>query len=225
MSPDPEGATPEVLVAGQRKHWESTFATNQQMYGPEPSQPGRYAASRFATDGLSRVLELGAGQGRDTLGLLAAGLEVTALDYAAGPLAGIIESAEAAGLAQRLLILAHDVREPLPFPAAGFDACYSHMLFTMALTSDQLADLAGEVRRVLRPGGLCIYTARHVGDAHFRAGRDLGDNLYENGGFVVHFFDRPLVDRLAQGFKLLDVTAFEEGGLPRRLWRITMRRP
>jgi SAM-dependent methyltransferase len=225
MSPDPEGATPEVLVAGQGKHWESTFATNQQMYGPEPSQPGRYAASRFATDGLSRVLELGAGQGRDTLGLLAAGLEVTALDYAAGPLAGIIESAEAAGLAQRLLILAHDVREPLPFPAAGFDACYSHMLFTMALTSDQLADLAGEVRRVLRPGGLCIYTARHVGDAHFRAGRDLGDNLYENGGFVVHFFDRPLVDRLAQGFKLLDVTAFEEGGLPRRLWRITMRRP
>ena len=99
------------------------------------------------------------------------------------------------------------------------------MLFTMALASDELAALAGEVHRVLRPGGLCIYTVRHVGDAHYGAGRDLGDNLYENGGFVVHFFDRPLVDRLAEGFELEDVTAFEEGDLPRRLWRITMRRP
>ncbi|MEX6430980.1 SAM-dependent methyltransferase, partial [Ferrimicrobium acidiphilum] len=61
--------------------------------------------------------------------------------------------------------------------------------------------------------------------AHFGAGRDLGDNLYENGGFVVHFFDRQLVDRLAEGFELEDVTTFEEGDLPRRLWRITMRRP
>ena len=37
-------------------------------------------------------------------------------------------------------------------------------------------------------------------------------------------FDRALVDRLATGFILLDLSAFEEGDLPRRLWRITLRR-
>jgi hypothetical protein len=47
--------------------------------------------------------------------------------------------------------------------------------------------------------------------------------MFEIGGFIVHFFDRKLVDRLAAGFTVLDVTAFEEGGLPRRLWRITLR--
>ncbi len=99
------------------------------------------------------------------------------------------------------------------------------MLFTMALSTDELAALASEVHRVLRPGGLCIYTVRHTGDAHYGAGLDLGDNLYENGGFVVHFFDRALVERLAEGFELQDVTAFEEGGLPRRLWRVSMSRP
>ena len=35
---------------------------------------------------------------------------------------------------------------------------------------------------------------------------------------------RALVDRLTPGCTLLDVTEFEEGGLPRRLWRITLRR-
>jgi hypothetical protein len=41
---------------------------------------------------------------------------------------------------------------------------------------------------------------------------------------LVHFFDRALVDRLATGFTLLGPTPFEEGALPRRLWRITLRR-
>ena len=220
------GAAPadDRVIGDQQRQWVETFAANPEMYGPEPSEPGRLAAALIVAEGLSAVLELGAGQGRDTLELLRRGLEVHALDFAPDALAGI---AGLAGpeLAGRLRTTVHDVRLALPFPERSFDACYSHMLFTMALTSDELAALASEVHRVLGPGGLCIYTVRHVGDAHYGAGRDVGDNLYENGGFVVHFFDRPLVDRLAEGFSLEDVTAFEEGGLPRRLWRITMRRP
>ncbi|GAC1611319.1 MAG: class I SAM-dependent methyltransferase [Mycobacteriales bacterium] len=221
MSSSPDAA---ALITEQQEHWETTLTANPQMYGPEPSEAGRYATERFATESLPRVLELGAGQGRDTLGFLRAGLAVTASDYAAAPLASIAAAA-GAELGQHLGTLVHDVRQPLPFPDASFDACYSHMLFTMALSTDELVALAGEVRRVLRPGGLCVYTVRHTADAHYGAGRDLGDNLYENGGFVVHFFDRELVDRLGQGWHLEDVTAFEEGELPRLLWRVTMRRP
>ncbi len=221
---DPGAGQASDLINGQREHWRATLAANPGMFGPEPSEPGRYAADRFAADGLTRVLELGAGQGRDTLGFLAAGLTVDALDYADDALA---EIATAAGttLGARLTTAVHDVRVPLPYPDGAFDACYSHMLLTMALTAAELEDLTGEIRRVLRPGGVCIYTVRHTGDAHYGAGRDLGDNLYENGGFVVHFFDRPLVEHLAAGFTLEDVTAFEEGGLPRRLWRVTLRTP
>jgi len=44
------------------------------------------------------------------------------------------------------------------------------------------------------------------------------------GGFIVHFFDRALVDQLAAGFEVLEIADFEEGDLPRRLWRITEQR-
>ncbi|MHB8718671.1 MAG: class I SAM-dependent methyltransferase [Candidatus Dormibacteria bacterium] len=217
-------STPTDLIGGQQEHWEATLASNPGMYGPEPSEPGRHAAERFRAEGLSRVLELGAGQGRDTVGFLAAGLEVHALDYAGGALAGIVAAA-GPELSPRLTTAVHDVRDPLPLPDGSVDACYSHMLFAMALTTPELERLAAEVLRVLRPGGLCVYTVRHTRDPHFGTGRSLGDNLYENGGFVVHFFDRPLVDRLAAGYVLDDVAAFEEGGLPRRLWRVTQRKP
>ncbi|GAC1402506.1 MAG: hypothetical protein NVSMB60_18920 [Mycobacterium sp.] len=78
------------LITEQRAHWEATLAANPGMYGPDPSEPGRAAIERFGAEKLTRVLELGAGQGRDTLGFLHAGLTVQALDYASEALAGIV---------------------------------------------------------------------------------------------------------------------------------------
>ena len=98
------------------------------------------------------------------------------------------------------------------------------MLYCMALREQELRALAAEVRRVLRPGGLCVYTARTSDDPDFGAGIHRGENLFELDGFVVHFFDWALVERLASGWELVEVDRFEEGPLPRRLWRVTMRR-
>lgn len=41
----------------------------------------------------------------------------------------------------------------------------------------------------------------------------------------MHFFDRALVDALAEGWEPREVHALEEGDLPRRLWRITQTLP
>jgi hypothetical protein len=49
--------------------------------------------------------------------------------------------------------------------------------------------------------------------------------MYELDGFVVHFFRRDLVERLAEGFDLIEIEEFEEGALPRRLFRVTLRKP
>ena len=208
----------------QRHHWQRTFAANPDMYGTQASEPGMYAVDLFTREHKHDLLELGAGQGRDTFAFLAAGLHVTALDYESESLRALHEKAAALGAADRLDLMSHDVREPLPSLDACFDAVYSHMLFNMALTSNELDALAAEVRRVLRPGGLHVYTVRHTGDAHFGAGIAHGDGMYENGGFIVHFFDQTLAERLADGFKLLELHEFEEGELPRRLWRITLRK-
>src|SRR5215471_12277608 len=97
----------------QREHWQATFEANPDMYGTDPSQPGEYAAELFNREHVREVLELGAGQGRDTLTFLRARLQVTALDYAPQALASIHQAADAAGLAQRLVTLVHDVRQPL----------------------------------------------------------------------------------------------------------------
>jgi len=219
----PQPPVDTQAVAGQKEHWEATFEANPDMYGTDPSAPGVAAAEAFASAGHKTVLELGAGQGRDTLFLARQGLHVTALDFAPGTIETLTSKARAAGLADMVSAARHDIRQPLPLPDASVDASYSHMLFCMAFTTGELERLTGELRRVLRPGGLVIYTARTTADAHYGAGIPRGDDMYDHGGFIVHFFDRPLIDRLAAGFELMDVTEFIEGGLPRRLARVTMR--
>ncbi len=209
----------------QRDHWSRTYATRPDFLGADPSAVGSAALQRFQAAGARDLLELGPGQGRDTLAFAAAGLAVTALDFAEPGLAAIAGKAAQAGVGGSVRTIAGDVRDPLPFADATFDACYAHMLFCMALTTDEIGRLTGEVGRILRPGGLLVYTVRSTADAHYRAGVDHGDDRWEMGGFVVHFFDRPLVERLAEGWKLVDVADHEEGKLPRRLLAVTMQRP
>jgi SAM-dependent methyltransferase len=205
----------------QRDHWTTTFSSRPDFLGAGASEPARAALTRFEQAGVRELLELGAGQGRDTLLFAQAGLHVTALDYASEGLRQIAAKAADLGLGERIETAWADVRMPLPFADASFDACFSHMLFCMALTTAELERLAGEVRRVLRPGGPMTYTVRTTEDPHYGAGADRGDGMYEMGGFIVHFFDRALVDRLGDGFELLDVSEYEEGRLPRRLYAVT----
>jgi hypothetical protein len=121
-------------------------------------------------------------------------------------------------------VLLHDVRQPLPFDDASFEGCYSHMLFCMALTTVQLKSLSREIRRILVPGGLNIYTVRNTNDAHYGSGIHHGEDLWETGGFTVNFFGRGKIRDLAEGFDLLSVEEFEEGDLPRRLFLVTLRK-
>ena len=99
------------------------------------------------------------------------------------------------------------------------------MLYCMALTTEELEFLCSEVKRVLRPGGLNIYTARHTGDAHYRTGIHRGEDMYEIAGdFIVHFFSKEKVERLTKGYKSLEIEEFEEGDLPRKLYMVTMKK-
>ena len=41
------------------------------------------------------------------------------------------------------------------------------MLYCMALTVEELEFLSSEIKRVLKPDGLNVYTTRHTGDAQY----------------------------------------------------------
>ncbi|MBT2676699.1 class I SAM-dependent methyltransferase [Streptomyces sp. ISL-14] len=222
---DHQGRYDHELGEVQRTHWQETYTAHPGMYGEEPSAAARHARGVFRAADATDVLELGAGHGRDALYFAQSGFTVQALDFSATGLRQLREAARSRGVAERVTTTVHDVRDPLPLPDASVDAVFAHMLLCMALSTQEIHAVVGEVRRVLRPGGRFVYTVRHTGDAHYATGIAHGDDIFEHGGFAVHFFDRALVDALATGWTLDEVHAFEEGELPRRLWQITQSLP
>ncbi|MFJ8537691.1 class I SAM-dependent methyltransferase [Streptomyces sp. NPDC093591] len=222
---DHQGRPDHELGEVQRTHWQETYTEHPGMYGEEPSAAARHAGDVFRAADATDVLELGAGHGRDALYFAQSGFTVTALDFSATGLRQLSDAARSRGVAERVTTTVHDVRAPLPLPDASVDAVFAHMLLCMALSTQEIHAVVGEVRRVLRPAGRFVYTVRHTGDAHYGTGIAHGDDIFEHGGFAVHFFDRALVDALAAGWTLDEVHAFEEGELPRRLWRITQSLP
>jgi SAM-dependent methyltransferase len=213
----------ETLNA-QQEHWEVNYSFKREMFGESRSDPAQQALVLFKREATKMLLELGGGQGQDTFFFARNGIKDTVLDYSQIAVDTINSKAKALRVADRIRALQHDVRVPLPFGDNTFDACYSHMLFCMPLTTEELVRLSAEVLRVLKPGGLHVYTVRHTGDPHYGTGIHRGEDMYEVGGSIVHFFDRAKVELLAEGYEIVSIDEFEEGGLPRKLFRITLRR-
>ena len=202
----------------QSQHWEKNFSNKPEMFGLEPSIPAKKALNFFKEKKINNIIELGAGLGRDSIFFAKNNIKIQALDYSSSGIKIINHKIKKNNLSNYISTKLFDVREKLPFKDNSIDACYSHMLYCMALTIDDLQKLNNEIHRILKPNGLNIYTVRHTNDGDYKNGKHIGEDLYENDGFIVHYFSEEKVNSLLNGFKNITLEKFEEGTFPRKLF-------
>ena len=63
----------------QFAHWQNTYLQTKDIFGLEPSEPARKTAILLKREGKTKILELGGGQGRDTLFFALGGFQVCTL--------------------------------------------------------------------------------------------------------------------------------------------------
>ena len=204
----------------QSQHWEKNFSNKPEMFGLEPSISAKKALNFFKEKKINNIIELGAGLGRDSIFFAKNNLKIQALDYSSSGIEIINHKIKRDNLSNYISTKLFDVREKLPFKDNSIDACYSHMLYCMALTTKDLEKLNNEIHRILKPNGLNIYTVRHTNDGDYKNGKHIGEDLYENDGFIVHYFSEEKVNSLLNGFKNISLEKFEEGTFPRKLFFI-----
>ena len=188
------------------------------MFGLEPSIPAKKSLELFKKQNVTKIIELGSGLGRDTIFFAKNLIHVDALDYSPSAIKIINKKAEKQNLSSFISTKIFDVRKKLPFENNSIEACFSHMLYCMALTNIELENLNNEICRVLKPNGINVYTVRHTSDGDYKKGIHRGEELYENDGFIVHYFSKDKINSLLKGFQNIEIENFEEGNFPRKMF-------
>ncbi|NLL95117.1 MAG: class I SAM-dependent methyltransferase [Thermoplasmatales archaeon] len=203
---------------GYDAHWDRVYWGNRAYFGEGPSGFGVECCRIFRDMGVGAVLELGPGQGRDAKHFADNGMSVVGIDFSE------VCNAQVRDMIPGVRVYCADIREGFDIPEGPFDACYSHMLFTMDFTDEELLRAKESVFGAVRPGGIVAFSVRNQDDQGFRVGEHMHGDVWKNKmGFRVRFFSKDGLRILTDGFESVRVWEFFEE--KKRLYGVTMVRP
>ena len=181
--------------------WNKVYKLDNAFFGQEASNFALLCFNHMKMNNVSRILELGAGHGRDTIFFASNGIEVEALEFSV--IAVEILDRIAKEKRQPIKPRVFDVKSALPFPNGYFDAVYSHMLLNMRFSLDELHFIFSEMRRVLKPKGFNFFSVRNQNDKCYGEGVQIDKGIYDISGFQVRFFTEKEIQDLMNGFEIL----------------------
>lgn len=182
--------------------WDKIYEKDASFFGENPSDFAVYCYD-IMKDRTKTILELGCGQGRDSLFFASKHIKVKALDYSCSAIEQLSRSAKQTDLPMEVSI--YDATKPLPFNDDTFDAVYSHMLFSMRFSQEQLKFIFKEIRRVLRKDGFHFFSVRNHSDKFYGKGTKIDDETFDINGFQIRFFTMPEIENLCDGFKIFGI--------------------
>lgn len=107
------------MISEVQQLFDKQYQDRYPLFGTSPTQIVRMLSMLLSKD--ANIIELGAGDGRDTLFLLKEGFHVKAIDFAANGLEKISEKAMELGFSDKLSLELMDVNEWMPRPCS-YDA-------------------------------------------------------------------------------------------------------
>ena len=147
------------------------------------------------------ILELGCGNGRDSLYFLRLGLNVTAIDSSDGVIAQLKEKYEE----NNIYFICDDFVSSSAIFSGEYDYVYSR--FTLhAINEIQETEVLHNVYKVLKTNGLFFIEVRSVNDELYGKGEKVGENSYIFNGHFRRFIKmEDLVNKMkAIGFEIVN---------------------
>jgi len=181
--------------------WDKVYSKDSAFIGDEPSNFSQICYSNFKKHHVKKLLELGCGQGRDTLFFASHELDIYAIDSSKVAIESLEQKIGKENTSIKLRQF--DAGQGIPFSNKYFDAVYSHMFYNMRFTDEELSFLFKESSRVLRNNGLLYFSVRSDKDVLYNKGKKIDNNIYEINGFQIRFFTKAQIKSfLANHFEI-----------------------
>jgi len=177
---------------------ESNYWKNK--WSNRPSEPATNFAKRayklIKTKNLKTLLDLGCGDGRDSIYFSNKGLKVTAVDFSESG----IEELKARQ--NRIDCVLKDIRN-VNFPKNSFDVIYAHLALHY-FDDKTTSNIFDNLYKILKKGGLIFIKCKSTDDPLFGKGEKVGENMYKKG-HIRHFFTKEYMTEKLRGFKIIKI--------------------
>ena len=191
-----------MLTRWDKWYAQDNLDQDERILAAPPSLCAQNAAAEFLSRGKRCVLDLACGVGRDTFYLAERELHVTGVDAA---LNGLCVAAQVGRRHKALIeLVAADARR-LPFATGAFEGVYCFGLlheFTGEHQGENVAQVMGEIGRVLCPQGILVLTVLS-GEA-------------QAGLPAVQLFTREMFNQATRGWHPLEIKAYDDIGCTSR---------
>lgn len=147
------------------------------------------------------VLDLGAGDGPDTLWFAQQGLSVLSVDFSKNALARIEERCKRSGVESHVRTLHSSICD-VSLPEQSVDYVYSHLGLHFFNNEDTRRVFAN-IERWLKPNGTLGLKVKSTADPMYGKGEEIDEDVFLLDGQLRRFFSISTIERLLSGFNIL----------------------
>jgi ubiquinone/menaquinone biosynthesis C-methylase UbiE len=183
----------------QKKLWQSKWSDKTSQLPPNNFASRAY---KILKPNHKTLLDLGCGNGRDSLYFARKGLQVTAADWSKSGLDQLKKLVEKKKVAN-LEVIQQDISQ-LTFKLNSFDVIYAHLSlhYFDDKTTRRIFD---KLYSVLKKDGLLFVKCKSTDDMLYGRGRKLEEKMYKFRDHVRHFFDKEYMTALLAKFQIIKV--------------------
>ena len=176
-------------------YWQDMYS-KENIFGTGPTKLAKLAMEVILKNHLTKILEIGCGQGRDAIFFSQNKIRIDAFDISRNAINFINKTKDEKNL-ELLKVFVHDATVPLNEPNIGYDFAYSNLALQF-FNLNNLKKIFDNISNVLSNESYFLLSTKKKGDKYYKFGNKIDENAYENKGVTRYFFEEEDLKKLLE---------------------------
>ena len=197
---------PEIETELKKLGYWNDIYSKQNYFGTGPTILALEAHELIKNNSITNILELGCGQGRDSLFFANFGHNVIATDISENAINSVKKIKNEQNIGNLELHL-HDSLNPFNFTDLKFELIYSNLALQF-FNLKQLSGILSNIKKIMKPNSFFLFSTKKSGDKYFNFGNKLSENSFEYNGITRFFFNKSELENILKNH--FTIISFED---------------